>query len=132
MKVYLLYSSYDDGQSYESQRYDCLEEIVDSEEMAKKWVFSKAVEMCNRLMQNVQEYLDMGLLFFDSDGPYYTRLTLEEIETYKCKEELSFYSNQLDKLKFGDYTYTINDFNGYEQYRFSYKAATVIKTGEDL
>lgn len=125
MKVYLLYSDYDDGQCYDSMSWNYLDKIVDSEEKAKKWIFEKAVEKCNKLTRYAKEWLDGGELHFDEDGPYYIPWTEEEIEEGGYKEELAFYLNQLDKLKFGDDRYVIEDFNGYEKYGFMYEVKEV-------
>ena len=113
MKVYLLYSFYDDSQCYESQSYNDLEKIVDSEEKAKKWIFEQAVEKCNKLASDIKEWLDGGVL------------PEEEFEEGGYKEELEFYLNQLDKLKFGDDQYVIDDFNGYDKYGFTYEIKEV-------
>lgn len=125
MKVYLLYSYYDDSQCYESQSYSYLEKIVDSEEKAKKWIFEQAVEKCNELASDIKEWIYGGELHFDEDGPYYTPWNEKEIEEGGYKEELAFYLNQLDKLKFGDDQYVIEDFNGYEKYGFTYEIKEV-------
>ena len=97
MKVYLLYSFYDDGPNYDSLAMNCddLIKIVDSEEKAKKWIFEQAVKKCNELVNSGGE------------------------------EEMSFYLNQLDKLKFGGDWYTIYDFNRYEKYGFKYETMEV-------
>lgn len=114
MKVYLLYSYYDDGQCYESQSYNYLEKIVDSEEKARKWIFEQAVEKCKEMANNIKEWL-----LSESDHHE------EEIEEGGYKEELVFYLDQLDKLKFGDGRYVIDDFNGYEKYGFTYEIKEV-------
>lgn len=113
MKVYLLYSGYDDGQQYDSQGYDDLEKLVDSEEKAKKWIFEQAVEKCNKLASKIKEWLDGG------------ELPEEEFEEDGYKEELEFYLNKRDKLKFGDDQYVIYDFNGYEKWIFTYEIKEV-------
>lgn len=107
MKVYLLYGFYDDGECYASMSWNDLIKIVDSEEKAKKWIFEQAVEKCNKLANEIKEWLDRG-------------------EDHSCyREELAFYQTQLDKLKFGDGRYVIDDFNGYEKYGFTYEIKEV-------
>lgn len=122
MKVYLLYSYYDDGQSYESQSWSYLDKIVDSENKAKKWIFEQAVKKCNEL---IKEWLDGGELHVGEDGIYYIPLNEKKIEECRYKEAPAFYLNQIDKLKFGDGMYVIYDFNGYEKYGFEYEIREV-------
>lgn len=114
MKVYLLYSDYDDGQCYDSMSWHFLEKIVDSEEKAKKWIFEQAVEKCKELANDIKEWLL-------SEGDLHE----DEIKEGGYKEELVFYLDQLDKLKFGDGRYVIDNFNGYEKYGFTYEIKEV-------
>lgn len=125
MKVYLLYSSYDDGECYESQSGKHLNKIVDSEEKAKKWIFEQAVEQCNELTNAVSGLVEQRALNYDEDGPYYLPFDEDDIDLCEYKRELMFYLNQLNKLKFGDGTYIVYDSNGYEQYGFTYEVREV-------
>ena len=114
MKVWLLYSSYDDGLTYESQGYKYLSKVVDSEEKAKQWAFDKAIEECDKRIHSVSE----------------SRKYLEKLDKYdliikEFDDELYYYDCQLNSFQLGDKSYVVHDPNGYESYSYYYEVREV-------
>lgn len=125
MKVYLLYSNYDDGSIYEKIAYSNLEKIVDSEDKAKQWIFEHARDLVDNWIAREKERLK-GFLRIDEDGPYYEPFT--DIRDDDLKQEIMDDIQELEYQipEFNPYvtTYVLYS-DGREEYSFSYKEMEV-------
>ena len=125
MKVYLLYSNYDDGSIYDSVAYSTLMKIVDSEGKAKQWIFEHARDLVNNWIAQDKERLN-GFLLIDEDGPYYEPFV--DGRDDDLKQEIMDDIQGLEHLipEFNPYvkTYVLYP-DGREEYSFSYEEMEV-------